>query len=171
MPVPDFVVALREHIGHDPLWLIGTTAVVLRAGATGDEVLLVRRSDNGRWAPVTGVVDPGEHPATTAVRECREEACVDAVVDRLVMVSVSHRIEHTNGDLAQYCDLTFRCRWTGGEARVGDDESTEVAWFPVDGLPELRRDLAERIATAVADRPECRLLVDGADLPLTLPGT
>ena len=29
MPVPDFVVSLRERIGHDLLWLPGVTAVVL----------------------------------------------------------------------------------------------------------------------------------------------
>lgn len=56
MPIPEFIVRLRHKIGHDPLWLPGTTAVVL----DGDRVLLVRRSDNGAWGPVTGVVDPGE---------------------------------------------------------------------------------------------------------------
>ena len=56
MATPDFVLSLREKIGNDPLWLSGITAVVLR----GDEVLLVRRADNGAWTPVTGIIDPGE---------------------------------------------------------------------------------------------------------------
>jgi len=64
MPIPDFVVRLREKLGHELLWLPGATAVVL----DGDRVLLVRRSDNGRWGPVTGIVDPGEHPSLTATR-------------------------------------------------------------------------------------------------------
>ena len=63
-PVPDFVVDIRRKIGHDPLWLPAVTAVVRR----GDEVLLVERSDNGRWTPVTGIVDPGEEPAVAAAR-------------------------------------------------------------------------------------------------------
>ena len=54
-PVPDFVLALRDKIGHDPLWLPCVTAVVRRA----DQVLLVRRADNGHWTPVTGIPDPG----------------------------------------------------------------------------------------------------------------
>lgn len=41
------------------------TAVIHR----DDEVLLVRHSGNGAWAPVTGIVDPGEEPAVCAVCE------------------------------------------------------------------------------------------------------
>jgi 8-oxo-dGTP pyrophosphatase MutT (NUDIX family) len=70
VPFPTFVLRLRASIGHDPLWLPGVTAVVLHE----TDVLLVRRSDNGSWAPITGIVDPGEHPAHAAVREVLEEA-------------------------------------------------------------------------------------------------
>lgn len=175
MPIPEFVADLRRHIGHDPLWLMGTSAVVVRDGevdaATGERgperVLFVRRADNGVWSPVTGIVDPGEHPATTAVRECLEETRVEAEVERLVLVSVSGKKVHANGDLAQYCELTFRMRWVAGEGEVGDDESTDVRWFPVDALPELSTFLATSVGAAVDDRPECRLVVDGVDLPIT----
>jgi 8-oxo-dGTP pyrophosphatase MutT (NUDIX family) len=61
MPIPQF--DLRAAIGHAPLWLIGVTAVVIR----DDEVLLIERADNGIWAPVTGIVDPGEEPADAAI--------------------------------------------------------------------------------------------------------
>ena len=54
MPIPEFIVELRELVGHRELWLPGVTAVVLR----DDEVLLVQRSDNLAWGPVTGIVDP-----------------------------------------------------------------------------------------------------------------
>lgn len=145
MPIPDFVARLRERIGHDLLWLPGVTAVVLRE----DEVLLVRRSDNGRWAPVTGIVDPGEHPAITAVREVAEETGVVCEVESLVWVNVTPVITHVNGDLAQYLDHTFRCRFVSGEAQVGDDESTEVAWCALDDLPPMDSVLVERITRAV----------------------
>lgn len=169
MPIPDFVVALREKIGHEPLWLPGSTAVVLRrmddpgaaidgAAAEELEVLLVHRSDNGNWAPVTGIVDPGEHPAVTAAREAQEEARVEIEVERLTLLSVTEQVVHANGDHAQYLDLTFRCRWIAGEGEVGDDESTEVRWYPVEALPPMRADLAYRIRSAVAGGPECELL-------------
>jgi ADP-ribose pyrophosphatase YjhB (NUDIX family) len=145
MPVPDFILTLRERIGHDLLWLPAVTAVVLR----DDQVLLVRRADNGRWSPVTGIVDPGEHPARAAVREVAEETTVSCEVEALVSIGVSELVTHVNGDLAQYLDHTFRCRYVEGEPQVGDDESLEVRWWPLDGLPELSASLLRRIHDAV----------------------
>lgn len=144
---------LREQIGHDYLWLPGVTAVVLR----DSEVLLVKRTDNNQWAPITGIVDPGEHPAACAAREVMEETHVEAAVEELAWVNVSAPTVHANGDHAQYLDHTFRCRYVSGDAQVGDDESTAVAWFPVDDLPEMGAVLRERIMTSVHHRGSSRL--------------
>ena len=133
MPIPDFILALRRKLGHDLLWLPAVTAVVLDAG----QVLLVRRADNGRWAPVTGILDPGEQPAVCAVREVLEETQVVARVQRMVSVQAHEPVTHANGDRSQYLDLTFRCAYVSGAAAVGDDESLEVGWFPLDALPPM----------------------------------
>jgi 8-oxo-dGTP pyrophosphatase MutT (NUDIX family) len=141
MPVPDFVLELRRHVGTAPLWLPGVTAVVQRE----DRVLLVQRSDTGEWSPVTGIVDPGEDPGVTARREVLEEAGVEVTVDRLAWVQALPPTVHVNGDRATYLDHTFACSWVAGEGAVGDDESLAVRWFPVDRLPELRPSYRERI--------------------------
>ena len=153
MAIPDYVQRLRQRVGHELLWLPGATAVVLR----GEEVLLVRRSDNGQWSPVTGIVDPGEHPAQAAAREVMEETGVSCAVEALVCVNVTEPRVHANGDLAQYLDHTFRCRYLEGEAHVADDESSAVGWFPVDRPPEMPADLRERISVAVGHAGEVRL--------------
>jgi ADP-ribose pyrophosphatase YjhB (NUDIX family) len=153
VPIPDFIVRLREKVGHDMLWLPGVTAVVLH----GSDVLLVKRSDNGQWGPVTGVVDPGEHPAETARREVLEETGVACTVEDLVWVNVGAPIVHVNGDHAQYLDHTFRCRYVGGDPHVADDESSEVGWFPLDRLPSMHADLLDRITTAVHHSGSVRL--------------
>lgn len=145
MPIPEFIRDLRAHVGTAPLWLIGVTAVVLK----DRQVLLVRRSDNGRWSPVTGIVDPGEHPALTATREALEETGVEVTVEALVRVGVSEPVVHANGDRAQYLDHTFRCAYVSGEAHPADDESTEVGWFGLDDLPPMSRELRDRILVAV----------------------
>ena len=157
MPIPPYVAHLRTTIGRELLWMPGITAVVLREGEGGPEVLLVRRSDNGTWTPVTGIVDPGEHPHVTAVREVEEEACVVAEVERLVWVSATEVVTHVNGDLGQYLDHTFRCRWVSGEPRPGDDESTDAGWFALDALPPMRQVFLDRIATAVDNPADVRL--------------
>ena len=148
MPTPLFILRLREQVGHEPLWLVGTTAVVV----DGERLLLVRRADSGEWSPVAGIVEPGEHTADAAEREVLEEACVVARVERLASVSVTREYEYPNGDRTRYTDHTYRLRYVSGEAAVGDDESTEVAWFPRDGLPPMpERDL-RRIRHALEER-------------------
>jgi 8-oxo-dGTP pyrophosphatase MutT (NUDIX family) len=152
MATPDFVLALREKIGHAPLWLSGATAVVLR----GDDVLLVRRSDTGGWTPVTGIIDPGEEPAAAAARETLEEADIVATVDALTWVQVVDSITYANGDQAQYIDFVFRCSWVSGEPFPADGENTEAAWFPLDALPEMSPNMRERIRSAVEFSGETR---------------
>jgi len=156
VPIPDFVAELRRHVGHAPLWLPGVTAVVRR----DDEVLLVRRADNGDWTPITGIVEPGEQPAIAAVREVREETGVDVEVERLSWVSVSPPVVHVNGDQAQYLDHCFLCTYVDGEAHVADDESQDVAWFPVDALPQMRPEFGDRIHQALANHRTTRFETD-----------
>jgi len=156
--VPGFVLRLRERVGQDELWLPAVTAVVRREGAAGTEVLLVRRADNGRWTPVTGILDPGEEPAHGAAREVLEETGVTARVDRLADVSAGPPVTHVNGDRARYLDLTFACTWLAGEARVGDDESSDVRWCGIDALAASLDVPAHvgRVAAALSDEERAR---------------
>ena len=152
MPVPEFVVALREQVGHAPLWLAGVSAVV----TDGDgRVLLTRRRDNGRWAVVSGILEPGEEPGSAVLREIREETGIDVELVRLTSVDVTPPITYPNGDQAQYLDLTFLARHTGGAARVNDDENLEVGWFVPDALPEPLTDTSRlRIEKALSGTAE-----------------
>ena len=152
MPIPDFVLALRSHVGHELLWLPGISAVVVHQDG---RLLLGRRTDNGLWAVVSGIPEPGEQPALAAVREVLEETGIDAVVQGLAAVSSGPEpVRYENGDLAQYLDLTFLCRAVGaGDPRVADDESTAVGWFEAGALPEpLMKSSQVRIARALAYR-------------------
>ncbi|CAB4703285.1 MAG: NUDIX domain-containing protein [Actinobacteria bacterium] len=152
MPIPEFVVELRKHVGTALLWMPGVTAVVVRDG----HVLLVRRADNGEWAPITGILDPGEEPAVAAAREALEEAGVVIRVDRLASISSGIEVTHPNGDRAVYLDHTFACSWVSGEAYVADDESVDVRWWPLAALPAMRDGLRQRIDDALAGEAATR---------------
>ena len=157
MAVPDFVLSLREKIGHAPLWLTGVTAVVVR----GDELLLVRRADTGAWTPVTGIVDPGEHPADAAVRECLEEADVVVEPVRFARLGVTPEIEYANGDRASYVDHTFAMHWVSGDPSPADGENTEARWFARDALPPMSADMLSRVAAALGDDPSAEFTAAG----------
>jgi 8-oxo-dGTP pyrophosphatase MutT (NUDIX family) len=154
---PEFIIALREKIGNDPLWLSGITAVVLR----GSETLLVKRADTGEWTPVTGIIDPGEEPAYAALREVEEEAGVAAVVERLAWVRVTDPVVYPNGDRSQYLDLVFRLSWTSGDPHPADGENTEARWFALDALPPMSDDMLSRVAAATEDRADTRFQAPG----------
>lgn len=164
MATPDFIIDLRRSVGHAPLWLMGANALVLRGELPDVEVLLVRRSDTGEWSPISGIVDPGENPATTAVREALEEAAVEIEVERLIWVVVTDPVIYPNGDHCQFLDHGFRCRWLGGEARVGDDESSAVGWFRVDELPQPRQERLDAMVQVALDDPHDVVL--SLDLPM-----
>jgi ADP-ribose pyrophosphatase YjhB (NUDIX family) len=154
MPTPEFILRLREQVGHLPLWLVGTTAVVV----DGDRLLLVKRADTGEWTPVAGIVEPGEHSADAAEREVWEEARVHAVVEHLAAVGVTREYEYPNGDRTRFTDHTYRLRYVSGEAEVGDDESTDAGWFPLDALPPIPERYLARIHRALAPGTETLLL-------------
>lgn len=150
MATPDFILQLRAKIGHDPLWLPGVTAVVTRERADRLEILLVRRADDGRWTPVTGIVDPGEQPAVAAEREVSEEAGVLAVATRLAAVDALPPITYDNGDRSQYLDLVFACDYVTGEPWPADGENTEAAFFDLDELPPMDAGMTRRVELALS---------------------
>lgn len=166
MATPEFILRLREKIGHDLLWLIGVTAYVEDGEG---RVLLGRRADTGEWALVYGINEPGEEPAATVIREVAEETGVDVVPTDLVRVAAQrHETVYANGDRTQYLDLMFVCRLVEGgraEPSVADDESLEVGWFALDALPEPLADSTEERLAALAAWREA-----GASAALFSPG-
>jgi 8-oxo-dGTP pyrophosphatase MutT (NUDIX family) len=134
MGTPDFILKLRETIGHDMLWIPAVRGVVFDDAG---RVLLGQRADNGRWGLIAGILEPGEEPAQGLEREILEETGVVAVAERLVAVDGSGHVTYPNGDVCQFLTLVFRCRYVSGEARVNDDESLAVGWFRPEDFPEL----------------------------------
>jgi 8-oxo-dGTP pyrophosphatase MutT (NUDIX family) len=147
MPTPQFVLDLREKVGHDQLWLSTAMGVVFDDRR---RVLLGRRNDTGNWTVPGGIIDPGEEPADAACREVYEETGVVAVPEVLTAISVSPPITYPNADRVQYLEYCFRCRVAGGAARVNDGELVEVAWHDLDALPALGPVTTRLLRTAVA---------------------
>jgi 8-oxo-dGTP pyrophosphatase MutT (NUDIX family) len=156
MPVPDFILELRRHVGHDLLPLVGVTGVLFDDDG---RVLLHQRADDGRWCAPGGILEPGEQPAQTVVREVWEETGVKAEVERLVSVVAAKPFTYPNGDRVQMLDLTFRCRAVGGSPGAVGDESLDAGWFAPDALPEMPERILERVRHARENRIEPYLVL------------
>ena len=158
MPTPDYIARIRRVYGQGRLLLPGVSAVVLRRDLEAGQVhlLLTRRSDTGRWSLPAGIVEPFEQPAAAALRELLEETRITAAAERLVLLTTDPDVVYPNGDCCQFVSMCFRCRYVSGEAQVGDEESTEVAWFRADDLPDDVSDIQRRrIHCALQDREDC----------------
>ncbi|MEU4381815.1 NUDIX hydrolase [Micromonospora echinofusca] len=147
MAISPYVARLRAHVGHDLLLLPGVSAVVRDDAG---RVLLARRADNGLWSVPAGLIDPGEQPADAVVREVYEETGVRVRIERLAGLA-THPVVYPNGDVCEYLNVWFRCRAVGGEPRVNDDESIDVAWFDPTDLPEVNEWVRLRIDTALRE--------------------
>jgi 8-oxo-dGTP pyrophosphatase MutT (NUDIX family) len=139
----DYVRALRAKVGTD-LLLMPSVHVFIRDG--DGRILLVRHVE-GRWQLPGGAVDPGETPAETARRECREELGTAVEPVRLAGVygGPDHRIRYANGDDTAWVATVFEARIVDGEpAAPGDDEVDAVEWFLPEDIDRLEQSPATR---------------------------
>jgi len=135
MPVPNFITELRSSVGHRPLWLPGVCAVIFDDAG---RVLLGQRADNGLWAEIRGIPDPGEQPVAALKREALEEAALEIEVDEVFLIDASDLVTYPNGDQASYMNLCFIAHAVSAEAAAGahinDDESVEYLNNIVGGI-------------------------------------
>ena len=113
-------------------------AVVALVQNPAGQVLMIRRSDNGRWALPGGGHDLGESISETVVREVREETGVEVEVIGLtgIYTDPGHVMRYDDGEVRQQFSLCFRAHPTAGELRTSP-ETPLVRWVDPLELPAL----------------------------------
>jgi ADP-ribose pyrophosphatase YjhB (NUDIX family) len=98
-------------------------------------LLLVREAaDHGRWTLPGGWADVNLTPAENALKEVREESGYQARIVKLAAAWDRARQGHPVS-LWSCLKMFFVCELTGGAARTSH-ETTEVAWFTREQIPE-----------------------------------
>lgn len=118
--------------------VVAVVVVVLDQDAGRDRVLMIQRTDNGRWALPGGGQELGESVREAAIRETREETGLEVEITGVVGIysDPRHVIAYDDGEVRQEFALCLRGRPTGGSLRTSD-ESRRVDWVPVDQLDQL----------------------------------
>jgi len=103
----------------------------------GDRILLVRETaDAGRWTLPGGWADPNETPGAAVVREIEEESGFKTRASKLIGVYDREKQRLVPSYPFHIYKHFFLCSMVGGCARASV-ETSEVAFFPEEGLPEL----------------------------------
>ncbi|MEE2036113.1 NUDIX domain-containing protein [Nocardiopsis sp. CT-R113] len=101
-----------------PRHSVSVTGVVIRPD--DGKVLVIKRSDDGRWVPPGGVMELEETPEQCVVREVREETGIEAKPLRLTGVYKNMKLGVVS--------LAFLCEPLGGELRTSS-ESIFAEWL------------------------------------------
>ncbi|HEY5894375.1 MAG TPA: NUDIX hydrolase N-terminal domain-containing protein [Chthoniobacterales bacterium] len=127
-PLPDFQWPLES--GY-PTPKVDVRGLVYRDG----EVLLVKETASGKWTAPGGFAEVNVSPAENVEKEVREESGYLVKARQLTSVVDKERAGYPTDTLSIY-KLYFLCDLVGGSP-ASSGETSEVAFFPVEALPEL----------------------------------
>ncbi|MEV4154661.1 NUDIX domain-containing protein [Nocardia salmonicida] len=122
---------LREHApGH-----ITASAIVLSHDRR--DILLTLHPRVGRWIQLGGHCEPDDKTVQdAALREAVEESGIaDLVLTPGLYGAQAHPITCSLGVPTRHLDLLFELVAPPGAVPVRSSESTDLRWWPVDGLP------------------------------------
>lgn len=117
-----------ERIGKEGVLAVGCSAFVF--DSKREKVLLLQRSDDGKWAVPGGAMEAGESLSEACVREVFEETGLKVRVNRLLSVYTSpHRLLiYPDGNKWQPVNLHFEAEILDGELTV-NEEAKRFAFF------------------------------------------
>jgi len=130
----DYILQLREYIGHRPILMVGAAILVLDEQ---NRLLLMKRSDSGCWGLPGGATEPGEVVEDAAKRETLEETSIKIGEMSLFGVFSGPELyyKYPNGDEVYNVTIIYvSCDWHG-EVKL-NDEHTEWRWFASSEIPE-----------------------------------
>ncbi len=125
---------------------VSAGGVAFRRADSEPEIAIVCVKPKQRWQLPKGIVDPGESPEVTALREVREEAGVET--DRLALIET---IEYwyrsvRNGKPVRYHKFVhfYLLQYRNGDVSRHDHEVEEARWVSLEEALEMLEFKSER---------------------------
>ncbi|GAA3626433.1 NUDIX hydrolase [Nonomuraea rosea] len=142
-----------EHLGaHDdamlrecvPGHLTATTAVLSHDGA---RVLLTLHPKAGMWLPMGGHCEVSDDSlGAAALREAQEESGIAGLELLPGPLAVDKHAVWCHPPRSWHLDVEYAAVAPPGAEAVISEESLDLRWFPVDGIPELSDEATRRLA-------------------------
>lgn len=139
-----------ERVGKTAKLSLAVSGFVFTANL--GKVLLVRRTDNGRWCLPSGRIEPGETCEEAVAREVLEETGLQVIAGRVIGVWSDPNIISTypDGNRWQTVEIDIEARVIGG-ALTESDETDRLGYFGLSdlGTLDLMETETERVRRAL----------------------
>lgn len=105
----------------------------------GNNILMLKRRDNGKWTMPGGTLEYGESLAECAVREVREEAGLDVEITDVIgtYTDPNIRVAYSDGEVRQEFTIVYTGKCTGSTVEL-DEESTAYQWVSLTEVDNLK---------------------------------
>ncbi|SIT91445.1 NUDIX hydrolase [Pontibacter indicus] len=133
---------------------VSAGGVVFRRGASGIEVALISVGKPERWQLPKGIVDPGETPEVTAVREVQEETGISASLLQKIETIEYWYVGNKAGQRVRFHKFVhfFLLAYVSGDIGQHDWEVNEARWVDLQAAKALLSFKSERQALEKAER-------------------
>lgn len=119
-----------DRIAREGKVVVGCSALIFNEGR--EKILLMRRTDNGKWSLPGGALEAGESVAEACLREVKEETGLDVEIVRFVGVhsDPNRLLVYPDGNRYHLISLAFELRVVGGNL-ITNEEASEFLWSDI----------------------------------------
>ena len=131
---------------------VSAGGVAFRITGTTIEVALISVGKDNRWQLPKGIVDPGESPEVTAVREVREEAGLQTELLDQLDKSEYWYVGNKSSQRVRFHKFVYfyLLRYSSGNIEDHDWEVNEARWVEINQAQQLLAFKSERLVVAKA---------------------
>lgn len=130
----DYVKYIRGLVGHNKIIMNAAACIVVNEN---NEILLQLRGDDHFWGLPGGIMEMGELPTESAVREVYEETGYN--VEITSFLGDYHNLDKhwPGGDSAHIICFIYTAKIVSGKMVIDMDETLDLKWYSYDDLPEI----------------------------------
>ncbi len=138
-----YISKIREKVGHDPVFMPCVGCVIVK----DNQILLQKRTDNGKWATHGGSMELGETFLDCLNRELKEELNIKVINPKVINIYTGEDMHYTypNGDEVYMVCTVYLVEEYTGNLKVDNKEVSEVKWFDIDKMPRSIHDPDQKV--------------------------